>query len=55
MTAIRIIATALDILFALIFLYFLNGLTWEKDKAPVIGFGSLEICLLLNLVCIWWG
>lgn len=54
MTVIRIIATILDILFALIFLYFMDGLTWEKDKASVVGFGGLEICLLLNLMCIWW-
>lgn len=53
MTAMRIIATILDIIFALIFLFFMNGLTWDNDKASIVGFGGLEICLLLNLACIW--
>ena len=53
MTVLRVIVTALDLIFMLIFLYFLRGLTWEKNKASVVGFGSLELVFLLNLLLIW--
>lgn len=54
MTALRITASIMDILFSVIVAYFMDGLDWKKDRASLIGFGAMEICFVVNLICVNW-
>lgn len=51
MYALKIVTTVLIVIMMLIVLFFANGMTWEKDKASIIGFGFMEIVYELSLIC----
>lgn len=55
MSALRMLTTFLDVIFILIILYFSRGLTWEKDKASIIGFVCMGVTFWVNMLLIWCG
>lgn len=56
MQVLKIITTIFNILFFLIILFFCRGLSWSKedDRFLIVGFGSMMILYLANIVLIWW-
>lgn len=56
MQVLKFITTIFDILFLLIIWFFCRDLSWEKehDKFQIVGFGSMMILYLANIVLIWW-
>lgn len=55
MSALMIATTILDAIYVLIILYFSRGLTWEKDKASIIGFVCMGVTFWMNMLLIWCG
>ena len=49
----KILTTVFNILMMCIIFFFMRGITWEKDKASVIGFSAMQILYLMNLFCMW--
>lgn len=53
MHVFKIVITMLNIIMMGIIFFFMRGLKWEKDKAPAIGFSTMQILYLMNIFCIW--
>lgn len=55
MQTIKIIVTTLNILMALLLLFFTRGFNWsnKKDHASIIGFGFMIFLYVANLILIW--
>lgn len=53
MYELRIITTMCIGVMILLIALFLKGLTLNKNKASIIGFGFMELVYVLSLICIW--
>lgn len=53
MYVFKIVTTILNIFMMGIIFFFMRGLKWEKDKAPIIGFSAMQILYLMNMFCMW--
>lgn len=53
MYILRSIVTVLICIMMLIIVWFVQGFTWKRNKASVIGFAFMEIVYILSLICMW--
>lgn len=55
MHTVKVITTAFNIIFALIFLWFCRPLAWNKteDRYGIVGFGCMITLYIVNTVLIW--
>lgn len=53
MYAFKIVTTTFDIIMMCIIFFCIRGISWEKDKAAMVGFSTMQILYLMNLFCIW--
>ena len=53
MCILKIITTAFICILMPTILWFCKDLSWERDKASVIGFAFMETTYLLSVVCMW--
>jgi len=50
----RTITIILDIIFLMVLIYFMQGLSWEHDKESVVGFVFMVVTLVMNICLIYW-
>lgn len=55
MFVLKIITTILNLIFALIMIFFQNNLKWsnKQDRPSIIGFWGIVILYFQNIFCMW--
>lgn len=55
MYAFKVVVTMLNVMFAILYLFFVRGYRWaeENDRPEIVGFGCMILLNIINSVLIW--
>lgn len=56
MQTFKTIVTIADFIFLLLLLFFMRGLSWgkKKDRASIVGFGTMIALYVANIFCVYY-
>ncbi len=54
MYAFKIVTTTFNVIMMCIIFFFMREISWEEDKASVVGFSAMQFLYLMNTFCMWY-